>query len=63
MTIPVERRCEPGALASEIASANGRLMRLFCAERDGALELSALISLGTRVLHLSAGARRTRIRR
>ncbi len=54
MTIPVERRCEPGALASEIANANGRLMSLFCAERDGALELSALISLGTRVLHLRA---------
>jgi formate hydrogenlyase subunit 5 len=50
----VERRCEPGALASEIARANGRLMTLFCAEREGALELSALVSLGKRVLHIRA---------
>jgi Ni,Fe-hydrogenase III large subunit len=50
----VERRCEPGALGGEITRANGRLMTLFCAERADGRELSALISLGRRVLHLRA---------
>jgi Ni,Fe-hydrogenase III large subunit len=54
MTMIVERRCAPGALAGEITRASGRLMMLFCAERDGTRELRALISLGKRVLDLRA---------